>query len=158
MLAKSGLIVCPWPVPVSLTRSLPSSMTPTCIHFRINRSTLLSRTRFSIISMSCFLTIESKYAVIYPFRRPSADRSSHFIQRLVLPSSGSEPVRAVKKILLINGVQYFDHGLLHDLILQGGNRDWSLLPVLLGDIDSAQRLRLILAILEPLMESLDVPR
>ena len=25
-----------------------------------------------------------------------------------------------------DGVQYFDHGLLHDLVLQGGNRDWSL--------------------------------
>jgi hypothetical protein len=74
----------------------------------------------------------------------------------VLPSSGSEPVRAVEKILLINGIQYFDHRLLHDLILQGGNRDWSLLPVFLGDIDSAQRLGLILAILEPLMESLQV--
>jgi hypothetical protein len=42
MLAKSGLIVCPWPVPVSLKRSLPSSMTPTCIHFRIKQSTLPS--------------------------------------------------------------------------------------------------------------------
>ena len=93
-----------------------------------------------------------------PSRGPSANDSSHFVQRLVLPSSGSEPVRAVEKILLINSIQYFDHRLLHDLVLQGGNRDGSLLPVFLGDIDSAQRLGLILAILEPLMESLDIPR
>src|SRR5215468_9807455 len=63
MLARSGLIVCPCPVPVSLTSSLPSSMMPTCIHFRIKRSTLPSRTRFSIISMSWSRTMESKYAV-----------------------------------------------------------------------------------------------
>jgi hypothetical protein len=91
-----------------------------------------------------------------PSRGPSANDSSHFVQRLVLPSSGSEPVRAVEKILLINSIQYFDHRLLHDLILQGGNRDRSLLPVFLGNIHSAQRLGLILATLEPLMESLDV--
>src|SRR6266403_838342 len=63
MLARSGLIVCPCPVPVSLTSSLPSSMTPACIHFRIKRSTLPSRTRFSISSMSCCRTLESQYAV-----------------------------------------------------------------------------------------------
>jgi hypothetical protein len=39
----------------------------------------------------------------------------------VLPSSGSEPVRAIEKILLINSIQYFNHRLLHDLILQGGD-------------------------------------
>jgi hypothetical protein len=52
---------CPCPVPVSLTSSLPSSMTPTLIHFPIRRSTLPSITRFSIISTSADLTIESKY-------------------------------------------------------------------------------------------------
>src|SRR6266581_5926901 len=61
MLARSGLIGCPCPVPVSLTSSLPSSMTPTLIHFPISRSTLPSLTRFSIISTRADLTIESKY-------------------------------------------------------------------------------------------------
>src|SRR6202007_162968 len=91
-------------------------------------------------------------------RRPSADHSSDFVQRLVLPSSGSEPDRAVEKILLINSIQYFNHCRLNDLILQGRNRDWSLFPVFLEDVDPAQRLRLILATLEPLMESLEVYR
>src|SRR6266403_4819341 len=49
MLARSGLIGCPCPVPVSLTSNLPSSMTPTLIHFPIRRSTLPSIPRFSII-------------------------------------------------------------------------------------------------------------
>src|ERR1022692_200792 len=93
-----------------------------------------------------------------PSRGPCADNSSHFVQRLVWPSSGSEPVRAFEKILLVNGIQYFKHRLLHDLILQGRNREWSLFPVFLKDIDPTQRLGLILAILEPLVESLDVSR
>ena len=33
---RSGLIGCPCPVPVSLMRTLPSSMTPMLIHFRIS--------------------------------------------------------------------------------------------------------------------------
>jgi hypothetical protein len=53
-------MICPCPVPVSLTSSRPSSMTPTLIHFLINRRMLLSLIRFSIIAMRCSLTIESK--------------------------------------------------------------------------------------------------
>ena len=87
-----------------------------------------------------------------------ADDPSHFVQCLVCPSSGSEPVGAVEKILLVDGIQYFDHHLLHELILEGGNRDRPLFPVFLGDIDSAQRLGPILAILEPLVQFADVSR
>ena len=80
------------------------------------------------------------------------------IQCLVCPSSGSEPVGAVEKILLVDGIEYFDHHLLHELVLEGGNRDRPLFPVFLGDIDSAQRLGPILAILEPLMQLADISR
>ncbi len=90
------------------------------------------------------------------FRRPRANHSSHLVQRLVLPASGSKPVGALEKILLVDGIQQVHHYLLHDLILQGGNRDGSLLPVFLGDRDSAERLDLILPILEPLMKPADV--
>lgn len=82
--------------------------------------------------------------------------SSHFFQCLVLPSSGSEPVGAVEKILLIDGVQYFHHRLLHDLILQSGNRDRSLLPVFVRYIDPAEWLGLVLSIYEPLIELFDI--
>jgi hypothetical protein len=75
---------------------------------------------------------------------------------LVLPSSGPKPVGAIEKILLIDGSQYFDRGLLQDLVLEGGNGDWPLLPVLLGDVDSAERLGLILSLFEPLMQLSDV--
>jgi hypothetical protein len=58
-LARSGLMVCPCPVPVSLSSKRPSSMTPMLIHFRISLRMLASLIRLSIISMSCSLTIES---------------------------------------------------------------------------------------------------
>jgi hypothetical protein len=74
----------------------------------------------------------------------------------VLPPSGPEPVGTPEKILLVDGVQQIHHHLLHDLILQGRNRDRSLLPILFGDIHSAEWLNLILAFLEPLMELPDL--
>src|SRR5215472_16309495 len=131
MFARRGLIGCPCSVPVSLTSSFPSSMTPTRMHFQIRRSTLPSVTRFSIISTS-------------------------MAQSLVLPPSGPKPVRATEKILLVDGVQQIHHHLLHELILEGRNRDWSLFPILFGNIHSAEWLNLILAFFEPLMELPDV--
>src|SRR5215831_10872480 len=78
MLARSGLIGCPCPVPVSLTSSLPSSMAPTRIHFPIKRSTLPSVTPSSIISTSADLTIESKDPTThYPPQRPSRTCHHH---------------------------------------------------------------------------------
>src|SRR6516164_7234733 len=72
MLARRGLIGCPCPVPVSLTSSWPSSMTPTLIHFQIRRSTLPSVTRFSILSTSVPLTILLKDPPThYPPQGPS---------------------------------------------------------------------------------------
>src|SRR3984885_12220578 len=54
-----------------------------------------------------------------PARGPGTSPPSHFVQCLLLPSSGSEPVRAIEKILLIDGVQQANHDFLQDLILQG---------------------------------------
>jgi hypothetical protein len=45
---------------------------------------------------------------------------------------------------------------LHELILEGWNRDWPLFPILFGDIDSAQGLDLVLTFFEPLMELSDI--
>jgi len=72
-----------------------------------------------------------------PARGSCADDSSHVLQRLVRPSSRSEPVRALEEILLIDGIKHLARRLLHDLVLQGWNRDRSLFPIFLGDIDPA---------------------
>jgi hypothetical protein len=75
---------------------------------------------------------------------------------LVLPSFGPKPIGAIEKILLIDGIQQFHHRFLYDLILQGGNRDRSLFPVFLRDIDPAEGLALIFSIREPLMKLPDL--
>src|SRR5258708_10958763 len=77
---------------------------------------------------------------------------------MVRPSSGSKPVRAFEEILLIDGVQHFARRLLHDLVLQGGYGNRSLLPVFLGDVAPAQRLGTVLAPFQPLIELLDTLR
>ena len=74
------------------------------------------------------------------------------------PSSRSKPVRGFKEILLIDGVKYFARRLLRDLVFQGWYGDRSLLPVFLGDVDPTQRLGSVLALFEPLMKLLDIPR
>src|ERR1035438_3308952 len=72
-----------------------------------------------------------------PLRGPRTDVGSELVQCLVGASPGPKPVRAVEKVLLIDGVEYFDCRLLHDLVFQGGNRDRPLLPVLFRNIDPA---------------------
>src|SRR5215469_353326 len=160
MLAKSGLIVCPCPVPVSLTRSRPCSITPTLIHFRISCSTLASLIRFSTSSNELLSHYRVEIGGNINFQDPSrgsgACHSPHFVQRLMGSPSGSKPVGALEKILLINGIQHLRHRRLQDLILQRGNRNRSLLPVLLRYIDPAQRLGLVLPIPEPLIQLSDI--
>src|ERR1022692_3836443 len=74
----------------------------------------------------------------------------------MLTASGPKPVRAIEKILLVDGIHQINHHFLHDLILKAGNRDGSRFPVLLGDKDAAQRLYLILACHKPPMQLTDV--
>ena len=65
---------------------------------------------------------------------------------------------AIQKILLVDCMESFHRRPLHDLILQRGNRDRSLSPVLFRNIDSPQRLRPVLPALQLSMELLDVFR
>src|SRR6516225_1317098 len=106
--------------------------------------------------MSCSAPSYSRHSAPLAFLPSQIQHPSHFVQRLVLPSFGSKPIGAIEKILLVDGIEQFPHRFLHDLVLQGGNRDRSLFPVFLGDIDSAQWLALIFSILEPLMKLEDV--
>src|SRR4029077_15047008 len=80
-----------------------------------------------------------------PSRGPGTGDPSHFVQSLMLPASGPKPVRALEKILLIDGVQQVHRTFLHELVLEGGNRDWPLFPIFLGDVNSAQWLGPIFA-------------
>src|SRR2546429_1854171 len=48
------------------------------------------------------------------------------IQRLMLASPGSEPVRKTEKIRFVDGVQHLDRGPLDDLVLQHRHSERSL--------------------------------
>ena len=54
--------------------------------------------------------------------------------------SRPEAVGAAKKVLLEDRVEQFHRGPLHDLVFQGGDGNRALAPILLGDVDPAQRL------------------
>ncbi len=65
------------------------------------------------------------------------------VQRLVLTAPGTEPIREPHEVLFINLVQDHDHGVLNDLVLQGGNAQRTRPSIGLGDVGSLGRLRTI---------------
>ncbi len=65
------------------------------------------------------------------------------IQRLMLASPGTEPIREPQEVLFIDLVEDRDHCVLDDLVLQGCNAQGSLSSVRFGDEGSLGRLRSI---------------
>ena len=63
-------------------------------------------------------------------RRRATNDPANFVQRLVRIASRSESVGARPKVRLVDGVEQAEHRLLDDLILQRGDRDGPLSPVL----------------------------
>src|SRR5271165_1386004 len=72
---------------------------------------------------------------------PRVDRDHQGVQRIVRPTSGSEPIREPEEISLEDGVQHHDGGALDDLVFQGGDRQRPLPSVRLRNIRPAGRLR-----------------
>src|SRR5437867_12080326 len=72
--------------------------------------------------------------------RPAANHPAYLVQRVVCTSSRPEAGGAVEKVLLEDRVEQFHRGPLHDLVFKGGDRDRPLSPILLVDVDPAQRL------------------
>jgi hypothetical protein len=93
------------------------------------------------------------------FGRFPANDPANLIQCLLGASPRAKTVGARQKILLIDRLQQFHRRPLHDLIFQGRDRDRSLAPVLLLDIDSSQRMRPVALGSQLLMQLLDsLPR
>src|SRR5262249_29144947 len=67
-------------------------------------------------------------------RRLTTQHSSDFAQRVLCTASRAEPVGAVQKVLLVDGREHLDRRLLQNLILEGGNRNWSRFSVLFGNV------------------------
>src|SRR5207253_11172299 len=93
----------------------------------------------------------------HTLHRPPAYHSVDFMQRVVCTSSRAKSVGTVEKVLLEDRVEQRYRGLLHDLVFKGRDRDWSLAPIFLVDIDPAQRLRTIRPALQHLMQLAQIP-
>src|ERR1700732_3009857 len=78
------------------------------------------------------------------------------IQRLMLASPWSEPVREAEKVRFVNGVQHLDRRALNDFVFQRGNSERSLPPVGLRDIHPTHRLRSVRSSLQPFREVLEI--
>src|SRR5437588_8646877 len=78
------------------------------------------------------------------------------VQRLMLASPRSEPVRIAEKIRFIDGVQHLDRGALDDFVFQRRHSERSLPPVGLGYIHPTHRLRSVRSSLQPFGEVLEI--
>src|SRR6266478_839013 len=79
------------------------------------------------------------------------------IQRLMLASPWSEPVRKSKKVGFVDSVQHLDRRSLDDLVFQRRDSERSLPPVGLRDIHSTHRLRSVRSSLQPFGKVLEIP-
>src|SRR5436190_3064004 len=78
------------------------------------------------------------------------------VQRLVLASSWSEPVREAEKVRFIDGVQHLDRSALDELVFQRCHSERSLPPVGLRDKHPTHRLRSVCSPLQPFGKILEI--
>src|SRR6266404_243421 len=71
------------------------------------------------------------------------------IQRLVLASPGSEPVRKAEKVRFVDSIEHLDRRALDELVFQRRDSERSLPPVGLRDKHSTHRLRSVRSSLQP---------
>src|SRR5467141_4080908 len=132
MLASSGEITEPCPVPLSLTVTIPSSSTPALSHFWIRRMMRLSPTRCSTKRIShSWLTVSKKRAdvgVQNEVHFPAADSHRERVERIMRSASGPESIREPEEVFLVDRVQHRNRRPLDDLVLQRGNCERTLPP------------------------------
>src|SRR5580704_2502406 len=98
------------------------------------------------------LDVQIEHPVHFP-RQQSRVKS---VQRLMLASPWSEPVREAQKVGFVDGVQHLDRRALDDLVFQCSDSERSLPPVGLRDIHSTHRLRPVRSPLQPFGEVLEI--
>src|SRR3984957_15668905 len=120
MLARSGEITEPCPVPLSSTVTTPSSSIPALSHFWIRRMMRLSPIRCSRKRTSqSWLTAPKKFrmsASSIQFTFFYFDRRRKCVQRIVRSSSGSEPVGEADEVAFVDGIEHDDGRALDDLV------------------------------------------
>src|SRR5260370_27621496 len=116
----------------------PSSSTPAFIHFWMSRTTRRSAMRCSMNFTSHSCEIVSKNPRISRFEHPvhllRQQSGVKRIQRVVLASLRTEPVRKSKEVRFVDSVHHLDRRSLNDLILPRGYSERSHPPLGLGDI------------------------
>ena len=71
-------------------------------------------------------------------------------------ASGSEAIRTVQEVLLVDGLQHLAHGVLDQLVLERRDANWPRLPLGFGDVDTSDRLMAIPLRLQPRVQVLEV--
>src|SRR5436190_11292022 len=107
MLARSGEITDPCPVPRSLVITTPSTRTPALSHFRIRRMMRGSPIRCSRKRTSHSWLTSSKndrIGVQYVVHLGAGETNRQHVQRIVLATLGPEPIREPEEVLLVNRV------------------------------------------------------
>src|SRR5512146_419963 len=61
------------------------------------------------------------------------------IQRVMLAAPRAETIREAQKVFLVNLIEDGDHGLLHDLVFQGRNSQWTLPSIFFLYVHSSRR-------------------
>src|SRR6266850_906921 len=78
------------------------------------------------------------------------------VQRLMLATPWSEPVRKIEKVRFVDSIQHLDRRTLDDLVFQRRDSERSLPPVGLRDKHSTHRLRSVRSSLQPFGKILEV--
>src|SRR4051794_795237 len=109
MLARSGEITAPWPVPLSLPTTTPSSRTPAVSHFRIRRDDARVADPVLHEPDQPFLAqrVEERLdvGVQYEVHFPARNSDTESIERIVRSPPWTEPVREPEEVLLVDLVQ-----------------------------------------------------
>src|SRR5262249_24321847 len=139
MLASSGETTEPCPVPLSLTVTTPSSMTPAFKPF-------LDQTDDAPVADPMLKEADQPLLVDLVEERPDVgvQDEAHFlavdpdakrIHRVVRAAPRSESVREPEEVFLVDHVQQRDHRPLYNLVLQGRDRERALPAIRFGYVD-----------------------
>src|SRR6516225_3262150 len=160
MLASSGEITDPCPVPLSLIVTTPSSMTPALSHFWIRR--MMRRSPIPMLQeadqplLVDLVEERADVGVQYEAHLLAVDADAERIQRIMRAASWPEPIRQSEEVFLVDRVQQLGHCPLDNLILKRSNRERTLSSVRFGYVNSPARQRPIRSPMDPFVQILEL--
>ena len=82
------------------------------------------------------IKVPADVGIKHPVHLLAEDADRKRVQRIVLASLRSEPIREAEEVRLVDGIEHLDDGSLDDLVLQARNAQGSLSSVRLRDVAS----------------------